>query len=98
VPAASQEIAMSSVVVAEDLRTFLSEEALPGTGLSADQFWSGFAALVRDLAPRNRALLDQRDGLQADIDSWHRDHRGQPHDPAAYAAYLTRIGYLQPCR
>jgi malate synthase len=96
VPAASQEIAMSSVVVAEDLRTFLSEEALPGTGLSADQFWSGFAALVRDLAPRNRALLDQRDGLQADIDSWHRDHRGQPHDPAAYAAYLTRIGYLQP--
>ena len=87
---------MSSVVVAEDLRTFLSEEALPGTGLSADQFWSGFAALVRDLAPRNRALLDQRDGLQADIDSWHRDHRGQPHDPAAYAAYLTRIGYLQP--
>jgi malate synthase len=96
VAAASQEIAMSSLVVAEDLRTFLSEEALPGTGLSADQFWSGFAALVRDLAPRNRALLDQRDGLQADIDSWHRDHRGQPHDPAAYAAYLTRIGYLQP--
>ncbi len=87
---------MSSLVVAEDLRTFLSEEALPGTGLSADQFWSGFAALVRDLAPRNRALLDRRDGLQADIDSWHRDHRGQPHDPAAYAAYLTRIGYLQP--
>ncbi|MFB0491073.1 malate synthase [Methylobacterium sp. OAE515] len=87
---------MSSLVVAEDLRTFLSEEALPGTGLSADQFWSGFAALVRDLAPRNRALLDRRDGLQADIDSWHRDHRGQPHDPAAYAVYLTRIGYLQP--
>jgi malate synthase len=87
---------MSSLVVAENLRTFLSEEALPGTGLSADQFWSGFAALVRDLAPRNRALLDRRDSLQADIDSWHRDHRGQPHDPAAYAAYLTRIGYLQP--
>jgi len=87
---------MSSLVVAEDLRTFLSEEALPGTGLSADQFWSGFAALVRDLAPRNRALLDRRDGLQADIDSWHRDHRGQPHDPAAYAAHLTRISYLQP--
>ena len=87
---------MSNLVVAENLRTFLSEEALPGTGLSAEQFWSGFAALVRDLAPRNRALLDRRDGLQADIDSWHRDHRGQPHDPAAYAAYLTRIGYLQP--
>lgn len=87
---------MSKLVVAEDLRTFLSEEALPGTGLSADQFWSGFAAIVRDLAPHNRTLLDRRDGLQADIDSWHRDHRGAPHDPAAYADYLTRIGYLQP--
>jgi len=87
---------MSNLVVAEDLRTFLSEEALPGTGLSADRFWSGFAAIVRDLAPRNRALLDRRDDLQADIDSWHRDHRGRPHDPAAYAAYLTQIGYLQP--
>ncbi|WP_267426848.1 malate synthase G [Methylobacterium sp. GC_Met_2] len=87
---------MSNLVVAEDLRVFLAEEALPGTGISAESFWSGFAAIVRDLAPRNRALLDRRDGLQADIDSWHRDHRGQPHDPAAYAAYLTRIGYLQP--
>jgi malate synthase len=86
---------MSGLIIAEDLRAFLSEEALPGTGLSAESFWSGFAALVRDLAPRNRALLDRRDGFQADIDSWHRDHRGLPHDPAAYAAYLTRIGYLQ---
>jgi len=87
---------MSGLVVAEDLRTFLAEEALPGTGLSAEGFWSGFAAIVRDLAPRNRALLDRRDGLQADIDAWHRDHRGLKHDPDAYAAYLTRIGYLQP--
>ncbi|MGH1573337.1 malate synthase G [Methylobacterium sp. P31] len=87
---------MSGLVVAEQLRTFLAEEALPGTGIAAEQFWSGFAAIVRDLAPRNRALLDRRDGLQADIDSWHRDHRGLPHDPAAYAAYLTQIGYLQP--
>lgn len=87
---------MSNLVVAPDLRTFLAEEALPGTGLSAESFWSGFEAIVRDLAPRNQALLDRRDGLQADIDSWHRDHRGQPHDPAAYAAFLTQIGYLQP--
>jgi malate synthase len=96
VPSAAQGAAMSGLVVSEDLRTFLAAEALPGTGISADAFWSGFAAIVRDLAPRNRALLDRRDGLQADIDSWHRDHRGQPHDAAAYAAFLTQIGYLQP--
>ncbi|SFM79590.1 malate synthase G [Methylobacterium pseudosasicola] len=87
---------MSGLVVAEDLRRFLSEEALPGTGVDAENFWSGFAAILRDLAPRNRALLDRRDGLQADIDSWHRDRRGVPHDPAAYAAFLAEIGYLQP--
>jgi malate synthase len=92
----AQEIAMSTLAIAADLRTFLAEEALPGTGISAEAFWSGFEAIVRDLAPRNRALLNRRDGLQADIDAWHRDHRGQPHDPAAYAAFLTRIGYLQP--
>ncbi|TXN48993.1 malate synthase G, partial [Methylobacterium sp. WL18] len=87
---------MSGLVVAEDLRRFVSEEALPGTGVDADRFWSGFAAILRDLAPRNRALLDRRDALQADIDAWHRDRRGQPHDPAAYAAFLAQIGYLQP--
>ncbi|MGT2479565.1 malate synthase G [Methylobacterium oryzae CBMB20] len=87
---------MSGLVVAAELRTFLSEEALPGTGLSAERFWAGFEAIVRDLAPRNRALLDRRDELQADIDAWHRDHRGLPHDPAAYATFLTQIGYLQP--
>ena len=87
---------MSGLVVAAELRTFLSEEALPGTGLSAERFWAGFEAIVRDLAPRNRALLDRRDELQADIDAWHRDHRGLPHDPAAYVAFLTQIGYLQP--
>ncbi|MDP4005179.1 malate synthase G [Methylobacterium sp. NEAU K] len=86
---------MPGLVVAEELRAFLSEEALPGTGITADHFWSGFEAIVRDLGPRNRALLDRRDDLQADIDSWHRDHRGLPHDPAAYAAFLAQIGYLQ---
>src|SRR5208282_6078811 len=52
--------------------------------------------LVRDLAPRNRALLEKRDEMQAAIDAWHRAQRGRPIDQAAYQEFLREIGYLVP--
>ena len=82
--------------VAKELDDFITAEALPGTGLGEDAFWSGFSAIVRDLTPRNRALLSRRDELQGKIDAWHRDRRGQRHDPEAYKAFLAEIGYLVP--
>ena len=66
------------------------------TGVTPDDFWRGYAAILRDLAPENRALLDRREDLQRQIDDWHIARRGQPHDPAAYRAFLTEIGYLAP--
>ena len=78
------------------LARFVEDEALPGTGVAADRFWSGFAALLADFAPQNRALLARRDRLQSRIDAWHVARRGQPHDHAAYKAFLTEIGYLLP--
>jgi malate synthase len=78
------------------LAEFLETRALPGTGVTETAFWSGFAALLADLAPKNRALLARRDDLQAQIDAWHIARRGQPHDHAAYKAFLTQIGYLLP--
>ncbi len=74
--------------VATPLYSFIETEALPGTGARADAFWSGFAALLRDLSPRNRALLAERDALQAQIDAWHAEHKGAAPDPAAYEAFL----------
>ncbi len=82
--------------VAAELAAFVEKDALPGTGISPDQFWQGFAALISDLTPKNRALLARRDELQAKIDQWHRDRGGQPHDHEGYKAYLAEIGYLLP--
>ena len=78
------------------LATFITTEALPGTGVDPAAFWSGFAALLADLTPKNRALLAKRNDLQARIDAWHRDHRKQVHDHEAYKAFLAEIGYLLP--
>ena len=83
------------VRVARILHDFVEQEALPGTGLPSQTFWSGLAALLLELTPRNRALLARRDQLQAQIDEWHRSHRGAI-DPAAYQTFLHDIGYLQP--
>ena len=82
--------------VAQALHHFVTAEAMPGTGVDPASFWNGFGALVRDLAPRSRALLDRRDALQQQIDGWHRAHRGQPIDHDAYLTFLRTIGYLLP--
>lgn len=85
-----------SLKVARPLHDFVINEALRDTGLNAGEFWEGFAALVHDLAPRNRELLLRRDSLQLQIDEWHKAQRGKPIDPRAYAEFLHSIGYLQP--
>ena len=84
----------SGLQVAEVLDTFINDEALPGSGVAQDEFWSGIASLVGDLTPRNRTLLERRDELQSQIDRWHLDRQGQPIDTGVYKAFLTDIGYL----
>jgi malate synthase len=80
----------------EGLARFIETEALPGTGVDAGAFWRGFSMLVHDLAPRNRALLAERDRLQTELDNWHHAHPGPVRDLAAYRAFLEQIGYLVP--
>ena len=89
-------IPLHGLQVAEQLADFVATEALPGTGMSADALWSGFADLLASMAPRNRALLARRDEFQAQIDAWHIQHAGSPHDQAAYPDFLRGIGYLLP--
>ena len=84
------------LTVADNLIAFIEKEALPGTGVDVDAFWKGFDAIVHDLAPKNRALLAERDRLQSELDNWHRTHPGPIADAAAYRAFLEKIGYLLP--
>ncbi|MDL9937256.1 malate synthase G [Gordonia sp. ABSL1-1] len=89
----SDRINVDGLQVASVLFDFINNEALPGTGVDKDSFWSGAAAVIKDLAPRNRELLAVRDDLQAKIDTWHRDNAGAI-DFDAYKSFLTEIGYL----
>nr|WP_111300140.1 malate synthase G [Paracoccus saliphilus] len=75
---------------------FIENQVLPGTRVEAATFWQGYADLLDSFAGRNRALLDRRTELQAQIDAWHRGRGNQPWDKAAYRAFLTQIGYLVP--
>ncbi|TCT05752.1 malate synthase G [Paralcaligenes ureilyticus] len=81
--------------VADVLYQFIEKEALPGTGVSSEAFWSGFDQLVHDLAPKNKKLLAERDRLQAELDNWYRQHPGAIKDAKAYQGFLKQIGYLQ---
>ncbi|CAP45218.1 malate synthase G [Bordetella petrii] len=92
----TERIQQDGLQVAAVLHRFIQDEALPAGGIDAPRFWAGFAALVRDLAPRNRALLAERDRLQRELDTWHRAHPGPVRDLRAYRAFLEQIGYLQP--
>ena len=82
--------------VAQELHQFIEDQVLPGTGIDSARFWAGFDAIVADLAPKNRALLAERDRLQAELDAWHLAHPGPIADMPAYRAFLEQIGYLLP--
>ena len=88
--------AVHGLQVADNLKRFVDDEVLPGTGVDGVTFWAGFDAIVRDLAPKNLALLAERDRLQAEMDQWHRAHPGPITDMPAYRAFLEEIGYLVP--
>ncbi|NVZ80819.1 malate synthase G [Pseudomonas yamanorum] len=92
----TEHVQVGGLQVAKVLFDFVNNEAIPGTGITADQFWAGADKVIHDLAPKNKALLAKRDDFQARIDTWHQAHAGQAHDAVAYKAFLQDIGYLLP--
>jgi malate synthase len=82
--------------VATELHRFIEDKVLPGTGVDSARFWKGFDAIVKDLAPKNIALLAERDRLQKELDLWHKTNPGPIRDMPAYRGFLEQIGYLVP--
>ncbi|MFN3496158.1 MAG: malate synthase G, partial [Hydrogenophaga sp.] len=82
--------------VATELFDFINQQVLPGTGVSSEAFWKGFDSIVSDLAPKNAALLGERDRLQAELDTWHSANPGPIRDMVGYRKFLETIGYLVP--
>jgi malate synthase len=92
----SDRIQQGGLNVDAGLHSLLEQEILPGTGVQPDQFWNGLEKILADFTPRNRELLDIRARMQAEIDAWHRERRGQALDPDEYRAFLESTGYLLP--
>ncbi|MGB1212551.1 MAG: malate synthase G [Pikeienuella sp.] len=90
----TERVTINDMRVDKRLADFITERALPGTGVAADAFWQGLDTLVHEFGKTNRALLATRERMQTQIDQWHADHKA--HDPAAYRAFLEEIGYLLP--
>ncbi|MEI6097792.1 MAG: malate synthase G [Alphaproteobacteria bacterium] len=92
----AQRVERAGLQVDPILADFIEQRVLPGTDVDRQAFWTGFAGLIDDFGPQNRALLDRRTTLQTAIDSWHRARRSVPFDHPAYAEFLRQIGYLLP--
>ena len=92
----TERIQHHGLQVAATLSHFIEQQVLPGTGIEPAAFWAGFDALVSDLAPKNAALLAERERLQAELDAWHRANPGPVKKPVQYRKFLQRIGYLVP--
>ncbi|UXA15941.1 malate synthase G [Mycobacterium sp. SMC-4] len=92
----ADRVTVGNLRVAPELYDFINNEALPGTDIDPDTFWSGVDKVVADLTPKNVELLARRDELQAQIDKWHRARVIGPFDADEYQQFLTDIGYLQP--
>jgi malate synthase len=95
-PAVDSRIQIAGLAIAEPLYRLLEQDIAPGLPISPTRFWEGLATLLREFGPRNRALLETRDALQAQIDRWHQEHSAQAHDEARYMEFLRDIGYLEP--
>ena len=89
----TERVQAGDLQVAKILYDFVNNEAIPGTGIDADAFWSGFSAIVHDLAPRNKALLKKRDELQEKMDAWYKEHKGQQ-NLEEYKDFLEHIYLL----
>ncbi len=92
-------VTIGKLHIATALYDLVNQEILPNTGIAAEYFWQGFESIVQDLAPKNRALLAERERLQAELNQWHTNNPNIIEGDIAikqYQAFLEKIAYLVP--
>ena len=90
----NEKVDIGNLSVDAVFHNFVDGELLPAIGFDPATFWSEVEAIVSELTPLNRELLQARDDLQSKIDAWHlaRQETDWSHDE--YVEFLTEIGYL----
>ena len=74
----SERVEIGGLGVAKELHDLIRDEIAPGTGIEPEAFWHALADIVRDLGSKHRALLERRDRLQSQIDTWHVERAHSP--------------------
>ncbi|MES9935308.1 MAG: malate synthase G [Sedimenticola sp.] len=92
----TEHIQTGGLQIAKVLYDLVSQQIAPGAGIDTDTFWEALERIVVELGPKNRQLLKQREEIQAKIDAWHIERKGQPHNHTDYRNFLEEIGYLLP--
>ena len=92
----TERIQKGGLQIEKILFDLIENDVIPGTGVAPETYWASFDEIVHELGPKNKALLQQRDKIQAQVDAWHLERKGQSIDAVEYKAFLTDIGYLVP--
>jgi malate synthase len=85
---------INNLQVATCLYDFIEDEVLKGLPINSANFWDDFSALITQYMPENKRLLDTRESLQQQIDTWHQQHSASQFSHQAYKDFLYEIGYI----
>ena len=91
---ALEPITIANLRIAKPLYDLVQSEIAPGTGLDPDAVWTSLGAMVKELGPENRRLLDMRARHEKRLDAWNQERESETPDPAAYRRFLAETGYL----
>lgn len=90
-------IERNGLTIENEFYQFVEKEALPGSEVSSEAFWSGFSQLIDEMGLKNRQLLTIRNELQKKIDQWHKQNNWFE-NREMYESFLRDIGYWEPKR
>ena len=88
------KIVKNNLKISKALFDFINNEAIPGTNIDQEDFWSNFEKVVHDLAPLNKMLIEKREIIQRKIDEWHKSRNKKDLDHEEYMGFLKSINYI----